>query len=195
VPSAKVIVDDGPGKPDPWRGYQRCLEDLPAAGHLVVLQDDCLPCLNFEAALEHVIAARSDDVISLFVGGLGGVTRKQFFEASRRGSRWSAISFRDIHHVVALIWPIERVRQFFAWKETAKIPGHRGFPRSDDAIVGTWARQNKVTVWATVPSLVEHPDDLASSIGRRASQGRDRGRVAIQYIGDDDPLELDWSAV
>lgn len=194
TPSAQVIVDDDPGQTSPWRGYQKCLADLPPTGHVAILQDDSLPCINFELALERVIAARPNDVISLFVGGLNNVTRKDYFTNSKRNLPWSPINFRDIHHVVALVWPVDAARRFLAWVETAKIPGHgHRMPRSDDAIIGCWARKETITVWATIPSLVEHPDDVPSTIGRRYSNGMERGRTAIQFIGDGDPLEINWT--
>jgi hypothetical protein len=195
TPSAEVIVDFPEGKPNPWRGYKKCLSNLPATGHVVVLQDDTVPCINFEPALERVIAARPNDLISLFVGGLVTPTRTNYYNALKWGLPWCQIYFRDIHHVCALVWPVEIANSFMVWTETAKIPGHDRFPRSDDAIVGSWARQKKMTVWATVPSLVEHPDDVFSTIGRRNSNGKDKGRVAIQWIGDADPLDIDWSVV
>jgi hypothetical protein len=195
VPSAEVIVDDEPGEANPWRGYRKCLSNLPSTGHVVVLQDDSLPCINFEAALERVIAARPEAIISLFASGLNNVTRKDYYENSRRGSHWSPVNFRDIHHVIALVWPVGWARTFMEWTDNAKIPGHGNkMPRSDDAIVGCWARKQKIEVWTTIPSLVEHPDDVPSTIGRRHMHGKERGRTAIDWIGDNDPLAIDWSA-
>jgi hypothetical protein len=193
APSATVVADDGEGRTNPWRGYKKCLSDLPASGHVAVLQDDTVPCVNFELALERVVAARPDSVISLFVGGLNNVTRKHYYESCRVGSHWSPIYFRDIHHVCALVWPVDLARDFMLWTETCKIPGHSRIPRSDDAIVGSWAKQTKRTVWATVPSLVQHPDDMPSTIGRAHYNGKEKGRTAIQWIGDEDPLAIDWS--
>lgn len=194
APSAEVIVDDAEGQPNPWRGYKKCLSNLPSSGHVAVLQDDTVPCVNFERALELVVSARPDSVISLFVAGLNNVTRRDYLRAMQREQRWTEIYFRDIHHVCALVWPVEKAREFLAWAETARIPGHSRIPRSDDAIVGTWSRYTKNPIWATIPSLVQHPDDVPSTIGRKHYSGMERGRTALQFIGDADPLDLDWSA-
>jgi hypothetical protein len=53
------------------------------------------------------------------------------------------------------------------------------------------------TVLATVPSLVQHPDDTLSvkwnAESKVPSGTGNKRRRAFWYIGDDDPLDLDWS--
>jgi hypothetical protein len=94
---------------------------------------------------------------------------------------------------VAVLWPAPLTRAFLDWSRTNKVPGMPR-PRSDDAVFGAWARMTRNSVLCTVPSLVQHPDDLQSTVGLRARNGNDKGRVAVSYIGDGDPLELDWSS-
>jgi hypothetical protein len=121
-------------------------------------------------------------VVSLFVGGLPGRTRTDFLGALATGDHWSPVYFRDIHHVVALVWPIQQLADFLAWYATAKIPVP--VPHSsDDAVIGYWARTQKRLFWATVPCLVEHPDDLPSTVHRDERRG-DKGRRAIAFIDD-----------
>jgi len=180
---AEVITDEGGGIPNPCRGYLLCLSDPPDATHLCVVQDDALPCKGFAAELEQAIAGRPDDVISLFVGGLPGRTRKDFLEALANGERWSKVYFREIHHVVGVVWPIPALREFLEWYEaTPRIPGPQP-PRSDDAVVGFWARTTHRLFWATVPCLVEHPDDFPSTIQGHSRFG-DKGRRAIAFLDD-----------
>jgi hypothetical protein len=191
--TVEIITDEETHDPNPWRNYKRCLSDLPSyATHLVVIQDDAQVCHNFPQAVEQVVKARPENVLSLFVGGLSNRTKRDFLLALKAGRSWSPVNFRDIHHVVCLIWPVAKAQSFLAWAETATLPGHKRMPRSDDAIVGYWARSQHETVWATVPSLVEHPDDVASTVGRRAKGGEDKGRVALSFIGERDPLEINW---
>lgn len=183
-PETEVITDDGPGdRRSPMRGYLKCLDNPPAdATHLCVIQDDALPCKWFEVLLGEAVGERPDDVVSLFVGGLPGRTRKGFLEALARGERWSPVWFREIHHVVALVWPVEVIQTFLAWYETARVPGPKP-PRSDDAVIGYWARTQHRLFWATVPCLVEHPDDLPSTIHRDERRG-EKGRRAIAFVDD-----------
>jgi len=50
-------------------------------------------------------------------------------------------------------------------------------------VVGYWARITKRQVWATVPCLVEHPDDVPSIAQTdRKADGSDRGRRAIHFV-------------
>lgn len=186
------VVEDNSTPPNPWSGYQKCLSDLRGFSHLLVIQDDAVVCRNFPEAVSKIVTAHPDEVIALFVGGLRNRTSRDFTAALARGDRYAHVYFRDIHHVVALIWPVTLAQAFLGWSRTNPIPGVPR-PRSDDAAVGAWARKSRRRVLCTVPCLVEHPDDVKSTVGLRARKGSDRGRVAIHYIGDADPLELDWS--
>jgi hypothetical protein len=179
----QIMVDLDRSNPVPWRNYLRCLQDPPKnATHLCIVQDDALPCQGFASLLQEAVTEKPDDMISLFVGGLPGRTRRDFYKALSAGARWTPIYFREIHHVVALCWPIPLVHEFLEWLETAKIPGPKP-PVSDDAVVGYWARTRKRYFQATVPCLVEHPDDFPSVVQGNRTLG-DKGRRAIAFIDD-----------
>lgn len=156
------------------------------ASHGIVLQDDAIVCADFPPAVTAAIEERPEQVLSLWVGGLPGRTRKDFWVAQKARDSWSRIYFRDIHHVVALVWPRPLAEEFLAWTDSSRMPGDCRQVQSDDAIVGAWARRTKKQFWACVPSLVEHDDDIPSTIGR--PQG-DKGRRAIAFI-DSPALDL-----
>lgn len=140
-------------------------------------------CRDFPPAVTAAIADRPTSVLSLFVGGLSGRTRKDFWEAQGRRDPWSPIYFREIHHCVALVWPRELAEEFLDWTSSSRMPGDCRQVQSDDAIIGAWARRTKKQFWATVPCLVEHNDDpdvFPSTIDR--PQG-DKGRQAIAFAG------------
>lgn len=177
------MVDMEKERLSPWRGYHRCLQNPPKkATHLCIVQDDALPCQGFEARLSEAVGERPDDVLSLFVGGLPGRTRKDFYTAQLSGARFTPVYFREIHHVVALCWPVPLVLELLDWYETAKVPGPKP-PVSDDAVIGFWARTQKRYFQATVPCLVEHPDDFPSVVQGHSRFG-DKGRRAIAFIDD-----------
>jgi hypothetical protein len=181
--TVEIMVDMEVGRPSPWRGYHRCLQNPPKnATHLCIIQDDALPCEGFTTKLEEAVTEKPDDVLSLFVGGLPGQTRRNFWQAMKAGSRWTPVYFREIHHVVALCWPIPLVHEILAWYETAKVPGPKP-PLSDDAVVGYWARTQRKLFQATVPCLVQHPDDFPSVV-QGSNRFGDMGRRAIAFIDD-----------
>ena len=93
-----------------------------------------------------------------------------------------------------MLWPIAALERFITWAEVSPLPG-RPNPASDDAIVGEWFRRNQKTeqILVACPSLVQHEDVVDSIWKHRADGwGRDSSRVAINFIGDRDPLDLDW---
>ncbi len=183
-PAVEVITDEQAYTiPNPMRNYLRCMTDPPKkATHLLIIQDDALPCRLFSSRLHAAVSERPDDVLSLFVGGLSGKTKKSFLEALANHQRWAPIWFREIHHVVAMCWPVEKAAHFVDWYAVTKVPGPIP-PKSDDAVVGFWARKNREQVWAHVPCLVEHPDDLPSIVQSR-SRFSDAGRRAIAFADD-----------
>ena len=124
-------------------------------------------------------------------------TLRNYMRATRSHFRYSNIWFQDFCPVVANIWPRAKVEEFLEWSKDAKLPGLPN-PRSDDAVVGSWMKFTKQKVLATVPSLVQHPDDTLSVKWHTSNVPSGTGnkqRMAWNYIGDGDPLELDWTAV
>lgn len=187
-PEVEVITDSGE-IPNPWRGYQKCLSGLPEQGHVCVLQDDTIVCRNFVAALELIAAANLDMPVILFLGGQPMRTAARVRAATQR---YVDLAPNDFLPVVAVLWPVAVAREFIAWTEANPLRLPRG-TRSDDAIAGRWHRFTHQRVRVCVPSLVQHPDDFPSTITTRARGGLDKGRVAVNWIGDGDPLTLDWN--
>lgn len=190
-PAVEVVTDELAGvDPNPLRNYLRCLEDIPnGVTHVCVLQDDALPCKGFGLKLNAAVEERPNDVISLFVGGLPGRTRRDFYTALKSRASWSPIAFRETHHVVALVWPVVLAKDFIDWiASDPKLPIRKPY-RSDDAVVTHWVkskyadRRKRITVMATVPCLVEHPDDLPSLVQGNRKLG-DAGRRAIAFADD-----------
>lgn len=198
IPPAVVIEDDGPAPPSPWRGYRLCLQAVPAAAtHAVILQDDTIVCRNFPLAVERIIEARPDDVICLFVSGYRTKTLRQYMQSVRSRLRYSQIWFQDFLPVVAVLWPKPKLDEFLAWEDGRKIVGLAQPYRSDDAVVGAWMKFTHQRILATVPSLVEHPDDTLSvkwnAESKVPSGTGNKRRRAFFYIEDGDPLALDWT--
>lgn len=193
------MEDSGPPPPSPWRGYRLCLQAFleTSASHAVVIQDDAIVCANFAAAIERIAESHPDIPICLFVSGTKSKTLQLYARAIRSQVRYSQVWFQDFLPVVGVLWPRTKVEEFLEWSKDAKLPGLPN-PRSDDAVVGSWMKFTRQTVLATVPSLVEHPDDTLSVKWHESNVPSGTGnkrRRAFHYIGDSDPLELDWTTI
>lgn len=181
--------------PSPWDGYRQALTDPPDCTHLLLLQEDVAVCRNFPLAVERIAEAKPDNPVCLFLSWLPNPIVRDARIAIKRNERYIVARAAKFCPVVAVLWPAAAIERFLSWAETAKLPGHPGNVRSDDAVLGEWIRRARETVWICLPSLVQHPDMVPSVKGRQnASWGKDRGRTALQWIGPDrDPLEFDWS--
>jgi len=191
-PAVEVITDTGEPL-NPWRGFRACLSDLPESGHVAVLQDDTIACRNLAPALALIAEANPDCVVALFMSKHPKRTHNR--ASLRYGkSRYVDVHLQDLVHVVALLWPVAKARAFLAWvdENPARLRGKEY--QSDDATVTRWMQLTKQRIRATVPSIVQHPDDVPSIVNNhRVRHGADSGRVAGYWIGDDDPLALDWT--
>lgn len=187
-----LVTDPDPDNqwPSPWRTYRHCLETTPDwATHRAVLQDDVLACPKLPTAVANACAARPDRLISLYVGGNMRLGAARVIHAAREGKSWADLAQFSWVPAVALVWPVGMIAPFLSWVD------QRGWPptfRADDEIIGRWLRKTGHIPCATVPSLVDHPDDVPSLIGTRHRGGRDRGRVSVCWIGDCPADEIDW---
>lgn len=160
---------------------------------MLVLQEDVVVCKNFVTALRRVVKSKPDDPVSFFLARLPGYAGGQVYRAAKRGDRYiRAYAGDKFFPALAIVWPVDRAREFLEWTESGvPLPGYPGEARSDDAVFGQWIKRMQATAWYTVPSLVEHPDEVESVIGRRAQWGKGRNRVARLFC-DGDPLAYEW---
>ena len=165
----------------------------------MILQDDTVICQNFPLAVERIIFAHPDIPICLFVSAMKTKTLRKYANALRAGFRYSNIWFQDFMPVVAVIWPRPKIREVLDWLEPEPKLSMQKPWRSDDAVIGSWMKFTKQRVLATVPSLVQHPDDTLSvkwsSESKVPSGTGNKYRRAFAYIEDVDPLELDWTGI
>ncbi len=192
-----MVPDTGEGR-DPWRGYRLCLSNLPDSGHVAVIQDDTIVGRNFPQALEQIAAANEDTIVSLFASK-GGKTKRTYHAITLRHgkSRYADCHPADLVHVVGVLWPVERARSFLRWvdENPKRFKNHKP-SISDDENLSRWRQLTGERIKVTIPSIVQHPDDVpavATDDPTRARYGKDVGRIAAYWIGDEDPLALDWS--
>jgi hypothetical protein len=173
-----------------WRSYRACLESIPPDAHGFIIQDDALPCRNLAAALERIVAAHPDRIVALFVGGAPPRSSQAVIAAGERGCSYAELPPTDWLPCVGTVYPPAHVAGILAfvgardWRH-----GHLG----DDHRLGEYVRARGVMALATIPNLVQHPDEIRSLIGTHALAGLNPARVSCCWIGDYDPLEIDWS--
>lgn len=167
-----VLVDEnGEG---PWSTCRRAwLSGIESgADHVLVMQDDVRICRDLVASLPAVIAARSDDVVTLFF------PRRAMTAAKQRGISW--VRIKRYLWAQATMMPARLAAEMVAWADANDRPEWR---RDDDVRMGAFFAHQKRHVWATVPSLVQHADnepELRSLLKHFAGQ-----RQSPVFVGED----------
>lgn len=193
MPVEVIETDFSP--PNPWHGYLECLNAPPSgASHVFILQDDTIACRNLTPALEAIATAHPSVPVCVFLGKLPMRTRKAALEAGRRGEHYVQVQLGDFLPVVAVLWPVEKALAFHEWGTRPGTLLRRNgrqtiVDRSDDAMGGRWMRSTRQTVLATIPSLIEHPDDVPSTISKRPAN-----RTALFWHGPHwEATSVDWA--
>lgn len=189
LPQAVVVEDDGPPPGNPWRGYRLCLETLdgmfPSFTHAVIVQDDAIVCESFEKVIDRVIGACPDHPVVLFYPA----TKLHSTRNRQRGGTLFRLHRQDHLPVVGVLWPRDKAKFFYEWTTDVRLPGLRRPYRSDDAVGGCWMRFTRQDVYVTMPSLVQHPDDVTPvKDGDQVGNGT---RRALRFA-DGDPLDIIW---
>lgn len=177
--TTEVVEDPKPDDGSPLRTYLECLRRTPAtATHRLIVQDDALLCENFPSRMLAALLERPHGLVAFFVPG-APPHRAAVLRAEIAGDTWVRLPPTWVP-TVALCWPVPLIGPFLEWA-TAEYPeGDRR--RGDDGPVGKWANRVREQVLAPIPSLVQHPDVVPSLIGRKASAGGNKARVAARYI-------------
>ena len=194
LPGAQVVADPDPTNPkrSPWRCYLACLSEIKSDdSHLLIIQDDALVCLDFLPTVENVIAAHPDRITCLFVPGTPHGGSRAMLDACGRGEHWARIPDQAFVPCVAIVWPRAEAEALLTYSEARPFARGR---TADDANVKEWSKIAQRPVWMTVPSLVDHPDDVVSLAGQTAMGGRNPARTACCWAGREwSPSQVDWA--
>ncbi len=192
LPGATLVPDPEPHSfPSPWRTYRRALETTPPrATHRLIVQDDVVPCAGFLPAAEAALAAKPGRLVTFIVCGNPFEHAQAMFAACARGSQWAELDNQRWCPVVCLAWPVELIQPCLDFVAAQNWPEEF---TADDEIVGRYCQAAGHLPLATVPSLVDHPDDVPSLLGNKAQYGQDTGRIVACWIGDCDPASIDWT--
>lgn len=176
----EVVTDPDPDGPrSPLRCYVECLRRTPPnATQRLILQDDVALCTNFAALAEAALDERPMSIVTFFVPNVGPAGAKRVRAASMAGERWAQIGGLAITPVVATAWPAHLIEDFIAFAESPRITKRY---THDDPVATLFVKSRKLEVWATVPSLVEHPDVEPSLIGKPHGGGKYTHRLAAIF--------------
>lgn len=185
----EVIADPEHEEPwNAWRSFKACLRACPDdTGHLLIIQDDAVPCAGFAEAARTALSVKTDKIVCFYVGG--GRAGDPLVRAAAECRNWVTLNRNLWIPLVATAFPVAVVRDLLEWAETDAFAQRS---RGDDAVLGKFMRARGITPWATVPNLVQHPDVVASVTSRRSAHGRDRNRTAACWIGEHPASDITW---
>lgn len=171
-------ISDDIDKKNIWWNCKQAWSQVPDnSTHHLVLQDDMMPCKNFIPTLYEIIRLNPDKIIHIFA------SNKAVMDALDQGKRWYTTP--DGSWGGSVILP----RKHFGWCQWADEHFNDFSPICDDTRMDYYAICNQELIWSVAPSLIEHIGYDKSLIGNAPMSWR----LSRKYIGDEDPLDIDWS--
>jgi mRNA-degrading endonuclease YafQ of YafQ-DinJ toxin-antitoxin module len=152
--------------------------------HILILQDDILPCADFIQAVEHIIKLLPNEPITFF----SNIDKVE--EAVKSGISW--VKLKTWFMAQAYVLPIALAEDMYSWIEENIKPD----VYMDDNRMATYMFYNRRYVYATAPSLVEHMGWNSSTLnGYVPGYQYERNlRMAKAFIGiGSSALNIDWS--
>jgi hypothetical protein len=174
----KLSISDDTEKQGIWFNCKQAWQQVhPDSTHHLVLQDDMLPCTNFIPALHQIIQLKPSEIIHLFA------CNRAIDQALKEGKHWHTMPGGSWGG--SIILPREHF-EWYKWVDQHCLNFHK---HSDDTRLDHYAMCHQKLIWNVAPSLIEHIGYDKSLIGN----SRGDWRKSIKYIGDRDPLTIDWS--
>lgn len=150
--------------------------------HLLVLQDDVLPCKDFLLTVDYLIKQRPDEHISIFSN------HDNIDIAYAEKINW--LKLRVWFMAQAYIIPVKRAKEMVAWiDENVKSD-----VALDDDRMATYIWFNQLFVYVTVPSLVEHIgwNDTTLRVYKNDLKKKVH-RMARRFIGfEKSGMDINW---
>ena len=189
-----MVPDPDPeGQRNTWRAYRACLQVGAALDEpFVILQDDCIPVPGFAETADKVRAALPGALIAFCLQGMiHSTTRTAFYQALAQGKRLLRIHPRNWVPAMALGWTPELAALALQWDADVGQKRFRDSYSADDARLFYFARWAEVELWATIPSLVDHPDDVPAVKEGSSGKGKRQYRTLELLQGDAREI-IDW---
>lgn len=154
--------------------------------HVLVLQDDVLPCKNFIKTVSEIAESCPENPVTFFTNNQKSVT------AVQQGKHW--LSMRVWFMAQAYLLPVALIDDMILWISQ----NVKDSIQNDDDRMATYLFYHDIFTMATVPSLVEHMGWNTTTLRNYNNfndlKNRRDLRMASVWIGlDSDPMDIDWS--
>lgn len=180
----QVVSDPDPtGERNPWRCARECWRAAdPRLDFHITVQDDALVIQDFLIHARRALTAKPDRVTAFFFSTALTVTYRDALVASGWGASWVRIHPSSWVPCVALAIPTALCPSLVTFDDGSR-------PCADDDVIGRWCRSLGLPAYVTIPSIVQHDDDVRSLMRDERATG---SRTAAMWIGDRNPYEIDW---
>jgi hypothetical protein len=195
----RVRVCTDPGTTGSWPTTKECWTNLPESSYHLVLQDDVVVCRDFVPGLIRAIRHRPAAIVAPYSGRWG----KKALEAKEGGRSWVKLPGHLSGQAICM--PTVWARSFIPWHDAWEPPYDSEFWVKEgcttkarlEAARANWsdwrvmqfAKHNRLPIWFTVPSLVDHQGAM-SGVNPRGNSSNKRAQL---FIGEDtSALSVDW---
>lgn len=150
--------------------------------HHLVLQDDIILSENFKENVLTIANVMVGNFVTLFAN------RKEVKEASDKGNRWAKLN--NFLGGQAVMFPTIRIMEFLKFTDTFKDgKTTKEFWKHDDVRLKAFLRENKETIYCSIPNLIEHNTFIKSAVGN-SSRYPNKARVFYN-----NPGIIDWTLI
>jgi hypothetical protein len=169
-----------PELPSVWAAAKWCWKSIPAeATHLLVLQEDILPCRDFIAGMKAAVAIKPDSIISPYCSH----NEARIARVGQAGGSWLPLTGSTWGQ--GILMPRALIRQFLEFEYAVFDDS---FPH-DDTRVSIFSAVTGNPNWVIIPNLIQHTHPKASIL-----KYNNAGKVSSTFIGaEESALQVDFT--
>lgn len=154
----------------------------------VIIQDDCVPVAGFVSAADVVRQVVHNGLIAFCLqGSIHHNTRTKFWRAMEQERNLIELIPHNWIPAMALGWTPKLAQLALQWHSEQPRPARE---TADDGRLYYFVRWARVPVWATVPCLVDHADDVKSVAN--GYEGKRRPNRSTLALLQGDASEVAW---
>lgn len=173
----KVIESEA----DTWTNSLKAYASIDSdCTHLLMLQDDVMPCLDFIKGVTEIIFQVPAEPINFFTN------REVVNTALFSHKHW--VRLTTFFGTLAYVLPVKMIPEMTDWIKMNCKP-----LKIDDMLIATYFFYNHKPILTTAPSLVQHLGFDSTTITDFHAKFNIENRIARKFLGyDNSPLDIDW---